>query len=74
MKNWKNGASAVAESSKIRKTAFRPWPTSEKLEKWGFGRGRKLQNSENSVSAMADKQKTLKTTRHPRMKTRKWKK
>ena len=49
---------------------FRPRPTSGKREKQAFGRGRKLPNRKNNVSAMADELKTAKTGFRPRPKVR----
>ena len=54
---WKSDekcVSAVADERKMGKTVFRPWPKSENREKLHFGRGRRVKNSKNCVSAVAE--------------------
>ena len=50
------------ESEKTLKIGFPPRPKNEKRRKLHFGRGRKLKNEKNCVSATAEIEKTLKIT------------
>ena len=58
-KNGENRLSAVAESLKMKKNAFRPWPKSKKRRKRCFGHGRRVENNKSSISAMAETEKSL---------------
>ena len=40
----------MAETEKMTKIGFRPWPKSRKQQKERFGRGRNWKNAENHIS------------------------
>ena len=40
----------MAETEKMTKIGFRPWPKSKKRQKERFGRGRNWKNAENYIS------------------------
>ena len=64
-KNGENRLSAVAESLKMKKNAFRPRPKNEKRRKRCFGHGRKMKNEENGVSGTTEESKTTKAAFRP---------
>ena len=49
----------MAESLKMKKTAFRPRPKNEKRRKRCFGHGRRVENNKSSVSAVTETEKSL---------------
>lgn len=61
-----NRSSSTAESEKMLKIGFRPWPTSGKQQKLCFGHGRNAENDKKCVSAVADERKTTKIGFRPR--------
>ena len=63
-----NRSSSTAESEKMLKIGFRPWPTNEKQRKLAFGHGRRVENSKNTVSAVAEMLKMTKNAFRPRPK------
>ena len=58
-KNGENRLSAVAESLKMKKNAFRPWPKSKKRRKQRFGHDRRVENNKSSISAVTETEKSL---------------
>ncbi|WP_141757597.1 hypothetical protein [Prevotella sp. HMSC077E09] len=54
------------ETKKTAKIGFQPRPTNEKRRKLAFGHGRRVKNSKNNISAVAEMQKMRKTGLRPR--------
>ena len=65
VENSKNCISATAETEKMTKIGFRPWPKSKKRQKLRFGHGRNWKNAENYISNPVEIEKCLKTALPP---------
>ncbi|WP_158267323.1 hypothetical protein [Prevotella sp. oral taxon 820] len=55
----------MGETTKMRKTVFRPWRKQQKCKKQCFGHGRNNKNAKNSISAMGETTKMRKTVFPP---------